>query len=159
MLVSFGKTETKTKTKTSGDCGVSGTVYPTSKTESPPSQVGLFVTWIQQHEAAYPGCLLNRTGQWMRVRCQLQGNHFIDGSGTKSKVLSTTCNREKRLWILQWYSRVSRQSVASWESGFWVSFRNCGIWESNPVTSESRHLLYTLFFFFFGGTIFENWET
>lgn len=28
----------------------------------------------------------------MRVRCQLQGNHLIDGSGAKSKVLSATCN-------------------------------------------------------------------
>lgn len=79
-----------------GDCGLSGAVFPSSSTESPPSQVGHCVTGTWHHEASSPGCCRERDrtvdesdvlaacksfDQWLR--CQIKG-------------FSTTCNGEAR---------------------------------------------------------------
>ena len=53
--------------KKPGGYGMSGSVFPSSNTELPSSQVGCCVTGTGQHEGTSAACLPTRTGQWMRV--------------------------------------------------------------------------------------------
>lgn len=130
-----------------GDCGLSGAVFPSSST------VHLLprwdIVWLEPGTMKLPlqVAAASGTGQWMRVMCWLHVNHLTSGWGAKSKVFPPPVMVKQR-GSKTVFRRV-RQSVASWESGFLVSLRHCGLWESNPGTSESRHLLYILFFFLF----------